>query len=54
MNRVYPEDRAGPSDPHRAIFSFADVCQKVLFDRVGKENEFKEYFREAMRKLAAR
>ncbi|KAL3070604.1 hypothetical protein niasHT_032394 [Heterodera trifolii] len=30
------------------------VCQKVLFDRVGKENEFKEYFREAMRKLAAR
>uniref|UniRef100_A0A915LCV6 Uncharacterized protein n=1 Tax=Meloidogyne javanica TaxID=6303 RepID=A0A915LCV6_MELJA len=30
------------------------VCQKVLFKRVEKEEEFKECFRDAMRKLAAR
>uniref|UniRef100_A0A914H4R1 Uncharacterized protein n=1 Tax=Globodera rostochiensis TaxID=31243 RepID=A0A914H4R1_GLORO len=40
--------------PLPGIIYIYHVCQKVLFDRVGKENEFKEYFREAMRKLAAR
>uniref|UniRef100_A0AC35U913 Protein-serine/threonine phosphatase n=1 Tax=Rhabditophanes sp. KR3021 TaxID=114890 RepID=A0AC35U913_9BILA len=40
--------------PLEGIIYIQDVCRKVLYNRVGDDNEFWDVFRESMRKLAAR
>jgi hypothetical protein len=40
--------------PDEGIIYIQHVCHRVLMPRIGREEEFWEYFKEAMRKLAAR